>query len=65
MRPNIGKIDRILRLAIGFALLAFAVGAILPDTGWNWIGWIGLIPILTALAGRCPAYKLLGINSAR
>jgi Protein of unknown function (DUF2892) len=34
-----------------------------PDTGWNWIGWIGFIPLLTAVVGYCPAYTVFGISS--
>ncbi len=65
MRPNMGNIDRILRLILGSVLLAYALGLILPNSGWNWIGWIGLVPILTAFAGHCPAYKLLGIKTSK
>ncbi len=63
MTPNIGPIDRILRIIIGGVLIAFALGLGFPDTGWNWIGWIGVVPILTALLGICPAYVMLGLSS--
>ena len=56
MNQNVGRIDRILRLAIGLALLAIVfVG---PQSPW---GWIGVVPLATALLGYCPAYRLLGI----
>jgi len=60
---NVGLLDRLVRIAIGIALLAFALGYILPATGWNWLGWIGVVPILTALLGWCPAYTLFGFSS--
>jgi hypothetical protein len=60
---NVGMLDRLARIVIGIALLAFALGYILPGTGWNWVGWIGVVPILTALLGWCPAYTLFGISS--
>ncbi|MGE0340441.1 MAG: DUF2892 domain-containing protein [Xanthobacteraceae bacterium] len=60
---NVGMLDRLVRIVIGIALLAFALGYILPGTGWNWVGWIGVVPILTALLGWCPAYTLFGISS--
>lgn len=63
MTPNIGTIDRIVRVALGLALIAFALGYIYPGTGWNWAGWIGAVPLLTALFGYCPAYALLGITT--
>ncbi len=62
MTPNVGSIDKILRIVVGIALIAFALLA--PATvSWKWIGWIGIVPILTAIVGFCPAYTLLGINT--
>ncbi len=63
MTTNIGTIDRVLRIIAGIALIAFALGYIYPGTGWNWVGWIGVVPILTALLGNCPAYTLLGVST--
>jgi hypothetical protein len=62
--PNLGIFDRIARSAVGLALIGFAIGSIAPGTGWNWLGWIGVVPILTVLVGVCPVYRLLG-NSTR
>jgi len=56
MKSNVGTLDRILRVVVGLALIALVfVG---PQTPW---GWIGVIPLLTAAVGYCPAYRLLGI----
>ena len=63
MIRNVGMVDRALRIIVGLALLAFALGIVFPATGWNWLGWIGIVPILTALFGTCPAYQLLGIKT--
>ena len=63
MNVNVGLIDRVLRIAIGIALLAFALGYIFPATGWNWVGWIGVVPILTAVFGFCPLYTVLGMST--
>ena len=60
MTANVGTFDRIARLIVGVALIAFALGYLAPGTGWNWVGWIGVVPILTALFGNCPAYSLFG-----
>lgn len=55
---NEGTVDRVLRVLIGAAVLSLAfVG---PKTPW---AYIGVLPIITGLAGRCPAYSLLGINT--
>ena len=60
MTTNVGSFDRLARLIVGAVLIAFALGYIAPGMGWNWVGWIGVIPILTALFGTCPAYSLFG-----
>ena len=60
MKTNTGNIDRILRAIVGLALLSLVfVG---PQTMW---GLIGLVPLLTAIIGFCPAYTLLGINTCK
>ncbi len=63
MTENVGLIDRSLRAIIGLLLIAFAVGWIFPGVAWNWIGWIGIVPLLTAVFGYCPAYSVLHISS--
>ena len=57
MKTNVGGIDRILRIIAGLALL----GAGLAFKSW-W-GLIGLVPLLTAVLGWCPAYLPLGLNT--
>ena len=58
MTQNVGKIDRLLRIIAGLAILSLTfVG---PQTLW---GLLGLIPLGTALVGWCPPYALLGINT--
>ncbi|QQP92414.1 DUF2892 domain-containing protein [Skermanella sp. TT6] len=53
-----GMIDRALRVVAGLLLISLVfVG---PQTPW---GWIGLVPLLTAFIGFCPAYTLLGIRT--
>jgi hypothetical protein len=63
MTRNVGTIDRVLRVVGGLLLLAFALGFIFPGTGFNWIGWIGIVPMATAAMGNCPAYSIFGISS--
>ena len=56
MNRNVGTLDRILRVIVGVILIALVfVG---PKSAW---GWIGVIPLVTAFVGFCPAYRLLGI----
>jgi hypothetical protein len=63
MNANVGTIDRIARVVVGVALIAFALGYIAPGTSWSWVGWIGVVPILTALVGYCPAYSVVGCST--
>jgi hypothetical protein len=63
MTTNVGLIDRVLRALLGAALIAFALGYVLPGTGWSWVGWIGVVPLLTAVFGTCPVYSMLGVST--
>lgn len=65
MKPNVGNLDRIIRIVVGLALLAVAFGIVFPGTDWNWVGWIGLVLLLTALVRVCPAYSILGITTGQ
>lgn len=63
MKQNVGMIDRAIRLIVGLALIAFAIPLGFPNIGWNWIGWIGIVPIVTAIFGNCPLYTIFGIST--
>ena len=59
MEKNVGRTDRVIRLVLG---------AIIIGTGFylgNAIGFIGLIPITTALVGWCPSYLPFGLSTCR
>jgi hypothetical protein len=62
MTINIGSVDRILRVIVGLALLAWALGYF-PGYGASVWGWVGLVPLLTGVFGYCPAYSLIGVNT--
>ena len=58
MTRNIGSIDRVLRVLVGLGAISLVfVG---PHSPW---GWLGVVPLATALIGWCPPYALLGINT--
>jgi hypothetical protein len=60
IKPNLGGIDRAIRILAGAALLALVfVG---PQTPW---GYLGLVPLLTGVIGFCPAYCPLGLSTCR
>ena len=57
---NIHPWERVLRGAVGLGVLSLVfVG---PQSPW---GWLGLIPLATAIFGFCPPYALLGINTCK
>jgi hypothetical protein len=60
MKANLGGVDRALRVLVGLALLAWLV---LGEGAARWWGLVGLIPLLTALAGFCPLYRLFGLST--
>ena len=45
MTTNVGTIDRVGRIIVGIALIAFALGYIAPGTSWAWVGWHTTITI--------------------
>ena len=63
MTANVGSIDRIVRILLGLVLLGYATEIGFTHTGWNWVGWIGIVPILTAVFSYCPAYSLIGMST--
>jgi hypothetical protein len=60
MKRNVGAVDRTLRIVAGLVLVGLAA----TGTVGLW-GWIGVVPLVTGLAGWCPAYSLLGIDSCK
>lgn len=62
MTANVGIVDRALRIVVGLALIAVALGLYGPAYQTVW-GWIGIVPIMTALIGWCPLYAVLGMRT--
>ncbi len=60
MKANVGRLDRIVRIAIGIILLSLIVLLQGPERWW---GLLGVIPLATASLSFCPLYSLLGISS--
>lgn len=57
MKNNVGKTDQIIRVVAGIVLLGLGLFF------GSWWGLVGLVPLLTGLAGRCPAYALFGFST--
>ena len=51
-------VERVIRVVLGVGLLSLVfVG---PQTLW---GLVGIVPLVTGLAGTCPLYSLLGVST--
>lgn len=59
MKPNVGSLDRTLRILLGLAILG---GGLYYQ---NWFGLVGLIPLLTAALRRCPVYLPFGLSTCK
>ena len=60
MTPNVGGMDRTLRIVAGLALLSLFF--LLEGNARYW-GLIGIVPILTGTFRWCPAYLPFGIST--
>lgn len=61
---NVGGIDRIARIVLGVALIvAFFLNG--SDSGWKYLYWLGLIPLLTGIFQTCALYSLIGVNTCK
>ncbi len=67
MNKNIGGMDKILRIVAGIVLIGYAVAgpALGFDTGYNVWGWVGIVPLGTALLNFCPLYSIFGIKTCK
>ncbi len=67
MNKNVGGIDKILRIIVGVVLIGYAVAgpAMGMETGYNVWGWLGVIPLGTALINFCPLYTIFGIKTCK
>ncbi len=60
MKCNVGAGDRVFRITLGLVILA---SMFVFDGRLWWLGLFGLLPLLTGIAGWCPAYSLFGLDT--
>ncbi len=64
IQKNLGSIDRLTRIVAGVVLLSLVTLAFVgPESGWAFLGLIGVMPLIAGIVGYCPPYALLGINT--
>ena len=59
MECNVGKGDQAVRIVAG--VLIIAAGVVFQ----SWWGLVGLVPLTTGLASRCPLYSALHISTRK
>jgi hypothetical protein len=59
-KMNESPLDRSIRAVLGIGLISLVYLG--PQTPW---GWLGIIPLLTAVMGWCPLYQLFGISTCK
>ena len=55
MEANLGRTDRIARIVVGLVFIGLAMADLIGP--W---GWVGMLPIVSAVLGWCPAYMIIG-----
>ncbi len=62
MEPNVGNLDRGVRVVLGLGLLSLLL---VLDGPMRFIGLVGLVPLLTAGFRFCPLYRLVGVKTCK
>ncbi len=57
MKANVGTGDKIFRVIVGLGIIGAGVYF------ESWWGAVGLVPLLTAIIGVCPAYLPFGLST--
>ena len=60
MKNNVGSLDRVVRIIMGLGLLSLVF---LLNGSLRWIGLMGLVPLMTAVMGFCPLYRVFGLST--
>ncbi|MEM1130684.1 MAG: DUF2892 domain-containing protein [Pseudomonadota bacterium] len=64
---NMGKLDRGARLAVAVLLALYVIG--FGGTSVAAVNWaallVALVALVTAIAGNCPLYRILGIRTCQ
>ena len=61
-KTNVRGIDRVSRIVVGLALIAWWYFA--PGMGLRWLPLVlGIVALGTGLMSTCPLYSLIGLNT--
>jgi hypothetical protein len=59
MKCNVGKVDRSIRIILGFVIILIGIYF------KSWWGAVGILPIITAIIGWCPLYVPFGMSTCK
>ena len=62
MKTNVGTADRVIRIAVGLALLSLVF---VLESNARWWGLVGLLPLVTGSVGWCALYVPFGVDTSR
>jgi DUF2892 family protein len=62
MTPNVGDVDRRIRIAAGLAILGLFF---VLEGSMKWWALAGFVPLITGLIRWCPAYLPFGIKTRK
>jgi hypothetical protein len=57
---NMSNVDRIIRVILGVALIVVLV---VVQSGWRFVGLLGIVLLATSALGVCPLYMPFGIKT--
>ena len=57
MEKNVGSVDKIIRIILGFVVIALGI------YNQSWWGLVGIVPLFTAFISWCPVYSLIGVST--
>lgn len=57
MEKNVGSVDKIIRIILGFVIIALGI------YNQSWWGLVGIVPLFTAFISWCPVYSLIGVST--
>ena len=64
MKPNLGNSERLARIVFGTGLVFVSIAWDSSFSGCI-LAVIGLVAFFTGMAGRCPLFAILNINSCK
>ena len=59
MQCNVGRTDKVIRIVLGIVI------AVLGIAFQSWWGLLAIIPLATALSGRCMLYLPFGLSTCK